>query len=161
MKEYPAIVKCNSLVSIDEEVKCPFCDSDNLQDFGTETTCVGWDVSSGEKNNPNHTHTGYECRACGKSFARQTRFGEVWYTERIGEESVVVRGMPNCFEHYVLTCSYCNGMIRKRYQNKKGYDPKYLGEYLNGEKDYITWYCCNRCGRQETLDDVSVIRGTE
>ena len=138
---------------------CPHCGSKGVETHGMTTTLVGG--GNGPDDNPNHTWTGCFCKVCEKSFTRETKSGNVWYT-REGEvkdagggimyhERLLVKGIPSCFEAYVYGCR-CGGKITRRQTEMDGKAPT-NGSCTYSIKDGVstaqfrTFYSCDKCGK--------------
>lgn len=131
-------------------IACPYCLNDkNIKREGITTTLVGG--GSGIDDDPNHTWEPCTCRDCGKDFTRETRDGNVWYTDK---DHKVLRGMPSCFEHYVYTCRECGGEVRRRYKELNSEkDPGCLTTTDDGPQ-YRIFFECNKCGKSiQTTND--------
>lgn len=128
---------------------CPDCGgTDKLADKGVESTLVGW---MGGDWDPNHKWHYFDC-GCGKSFIRETKTANVWYT-RDRREGKVLLGMPSCFERYIYSCRACSGIVKRTYTNLDGSPLK--GSMLVTTKDgpqYRTAYQCESCGHGGVVD---------
>lgn len=129
---------------IDHHVICPYCDSKKIHSRGSRSTLLGYTG----KVNPNHVWDHYHCGECQKDFIYETKSGEAWYTSTEGE---VLKGLPNCFESYILKCSYCGGKVDRKHEDFNGNPVQVLG-FKNGKKDHVDWYACRDCGKKETVD---------
>lgn len=118
---------------------CPFCNSKSLNDYGTSTTLVGF---TGEDRN--HIWNSKHCCSCNKDFTIESKGNNVWITI---EKSIIIKGVPNCFEAYIYDCK-CGGKITRNYTDLDGKPMYYLkGEYVNGKfiKHYKVFFKCNKC----------------
>lgn len=93
----------------DSKTHCPFCKSTEVSSYGSVCTLIGG--RSPEKTN--HYWDNFGCEKCNKDFVREHKSGYQWYT--IKDNSIVVEGIHNCFEHYEYKCQ-CGGMIKKEYR---------------------------------------------
>lgn len=129
---------------------CPYCNSKNIKENGTKTTLVGffgyWDG--------NHRWTACCCNDCGKSFTREVKGNNEWYTS-VEFPRIVLSGFPSCFENYIYKCS-CGGKIKIKHLElnsdkevfglcSKNIDGKYIKQY----RDVII---CDSCDLKEEID---------
>lgn len=132
---------------------CPYCGSGDTQDRGTTTTLVGF---SGPVD-PNHQWNQRACRGCHKGFVREIKGLNVWYTaERVhGGPSIILKGIPSCFEAYQYTCPLCEGPVLQKQRNLQGGLATVLssrevdGKWVRG---YTTHYHCTQCGHGGQVD---------
>jgi hypothetical protein len=130
-----------------ENGSCPFCSSSSISRGAYSTTLVGG--GTGPDDDPNHTHTSCVCQDCKKNFVRETRSGNVWYTEM----TRVLRGMPSCFEDYVYPCKCGGNVTRKHLHKVDGKELRYLSYDKNGP-NFKTMYSCDKCNVSiETIND--------
>lgn len=150
--KYPSIVanKYDPRL-IDHHVVCPYCGSKKIRHKDSRSTLLGYFGDT----NPNHVWDYYLCGECRKEFSYETKSGEAWYVASDGE---VLKGLPNCFESYILKCSYCGGKVVREYRDFDGKSVSCLG-FKNGKKDHVEWYVCQDCGQRETLDPTEETQG--
>lgn len=101
---------------------CPDCDSTNIKTNEVSHTLVGGDPD------PNHYWRDSYCRDCECNFVHEHKLDNHWYTKR--KEDVgnfVVKGVANCFEPYVYTCSKCPGFVKRYYTKPDGVTPHTSG----------------------------------
>ena len=146
--KYPPIVANKFDPTLDKKpVCCPHCDSKRVQYRHSSSTLLG---SSGRGANPNHEWNYYFCQECSKEFTFETKLGEAWYVAADGE---VLKGLPNCFENYILKCAYCGGKVHRKYRNPDGSPHEgSLCYRSDGTKDHEEWYECEDCHKAEKLD---------
>jgi hypothetical protein len=146
------------------KASCPHCGSQRLNDKGTTTTLVGG--GTGPDDDWNHTWTSMSCIDCELGFVRETKQGNVWYTkERIRSgPSVVLRGVPSCFEAYEYACS-CGGRILQRYLDANMGTPTRIiswstapaggaakpkeGDEMITTPHFVAFMSCDKCGKDE------------
>ena len=117
---------------------CPVCSSTNLKYLTSVSTLLGG--GTGVDDDPNHVQTKYFCNSCSRYFTRETKSGNVWYTN---PDKRVLRGIPNCFEEYLYPCR-CGGFISRLYTALDGKTPISLLTY--GEtKQFHVYYRCDSC----------------
>lgn len=133
-----ALVKNKPL--IESKPTCPFCDSTDLIKHDTRQTTLG----GIGKGNPNHFWEYTSCTQCQSSFLREHKDGNVWYTQ----EDRVLKGIPSCYENYILTCAGCDGDVRRRYTQLDGETPLVNGVMRSGPdgKNYRCFFSCDECG---------------
>jgi hypothetical protein len=120
---------------------CPFCNSENIQSFGTSSTLVGY---FGE--DMNHTWTKCKCNDCHKDFTIETKGRKnVWFTAN----SKILLGIPYCFEGYVYTCKHCGGDVVRHHYNinddKETTFTSFTISNVVGEKAIPQQYCEFEC----------------
>jgi predicted nucleic-acid-binding Zn-ribbon protein len=134
---------------------CPYCGSNNVDEKKGESTCVGyfgyWNL--------NHRWNSIICRDCGESCTREIKGNNEWYTsnkDRSLPGSVVIKGLPTCFENYTYKCK-CGGIIVRKYLNlDNDNDAKVLSSKNdNGvwKKMYRIFFVCDKCGSHEMEDE--------
>ncbi len=122
---------------------CIKCNGTNVRSIGSTSTLVGGDPRN------NHVWERLVCRSCSATTCRETKGGNVWYTETNPEtkRNVVLAGVPSCFEDYELTCARCEGSVLRKYLDRDGSEAQCLStNMLTGEKSYTTHYECQSCG---------------
>lgn len=128
---------------------CPYCGSKKINQGGTTSICVGslgyWDV--------NHRWNKIICGDCGKTCIRERKTNNEWYTA----DSVVLAGLPTCFDSYVYKCK-CGGVItRKYFKLDSDEDARSLGSINLGngvwQKQYRTVFVCDKCGQHEMEEE--------
>ena len=128
---------------------CPLCNNSDIDAGGFRTTCLGYFGGV----NPNHTWTECYCKNCNKSFVRETKSGNVWYTS----DGFVLKGMPNCFEKYYYTCSKCSGKVLRKYTALDGISEVQglSTRNIDGKwvKEYRIFYECEKCGHGGEVKD--------
>lgn len=127
-------------------VHCPYCHSKKVSRGASVSTLIGY---FGNGHDPNHVQTDYTCRECHNKFVYETRYGEAWYTD---QDNVVLEGLPNCFENYILKCAYCGNKVDRIYKTLDGKETSILC-YSKGKKQYTESYKCRDCGVEETLPE--------
>jgi len=153
--KYPPIVSNKFDPKLfNKPVRCPYCNSKKVHYHNSQSTLLGFIG----KVNPNHVWNQYHCQECGKGFTYETKSGEAWY---VSSDQEVLKGLPNCFETYVLKCAYCGGKVKREYLS---WDNKPVFCISPGRQ--AEWYFCEDCGKRETLDtqntsteDVKVVYG--
>lgn len=143
------IVKERPLAELPTDpARCPHCESADVKITGHTTTLVGY---SGPVNN-NHQWFPSLCRGCGKTYVREIKGLNVWYTAGPvrGGSSQVLRGMPSCSEGYQYSCAKCEGPVLRKYRDKGGAPAGALlsAMYVDGKwvRDYTAHYGCTQCG---------------
>lgn len=117
-----AIIEQEPLYLETGETICPKCDSTNIKTLDVSQTLVG-----GEPD-PNHYWRVSYCRDCESKFTHEHKLNNHWYTEKIdGVGTVVLKGVSNCFESYVYTCSNCPGYVKRYYTELDGITPLTTG----------------------------------
>ncbi len=126
---------------------CPYdrCQSFDIDSYKTRTTLLGGE--QGIDNNINHTWKSCYCNKCGLSFVRETKYGNVWYTD---EYNNVLAGIPNCFENYIYTHKGCDGNVNKNYTQLDGITNvmtlhSSVAEDGSLQDEYRTFYHCDKC----------------
>lgn len=99
----------------------------------------------------NHKWKTCKCNKCNSDFVFETKSGEGWYTK----DNFVLKGLPNCFENYILSCK-CGGKIHRFYYDLNQQPAKILS-YSNGCQQFYTIYKCDLCGSEESLDKDGVL----
>lgn len=131
---------------------CPYCGGGTLRRGWASHTALGGGDGTRD-GDPNHWWEAYNCSACGQSFTRETKSGNVWYTAGHRADGVVLAGLPSCFEHYEYRCARCpNGSVTVRHTELDGQTPTVslsitLGP--GGGRHYRTFYACETCGAEE------------
>jgi hypothetical protein len=127
---------------------CPNCKGGFLDFLGSSTTMLSW---TGGKN-PNHQKKQFRCKGCKYEFTIEEKLGNKWWTE--SKSNVVLIGVPNCYESYVLKCK-CNGLIFRTFTQEDGDTPIHiLRREAQGRKYYRTFWTCRKCKqRLETEED--------
>jgi hypothetical protein len=121
-----------------ERTTCPYCFSYNIKDEGECASC-------------NHSWWHCQCSNCDKKFVKQVKYNKfdkfaiTWYTK----DKKVLRGIPGCFENYILTCKCGNDLIRKR-TKLDGVTTDDSGlTYWDGKKfHHRTFYVCDSCNNK-------------
>jgi hypothetical protein len=158
---YPSIVKNKPEPDFKhDEPICPFCQSKDVEVGDHCMTCVaGWDPKTGKMaedfsdHDPNHHWISHVCKACKKRFCLEWKRGNGWYTDyhwKKGGPPRILAGAPSCFEHYVYTCSHCDGDVYEENREFDGTKTTCL-RYENGVPQYRTFFVCNCCGAEEEL----------
>lgn len=138
------------------KVHCPYCNSIKIKKGGKITTLLGG--GTGVDDDPNHTWCSCTCNNCTKTFIRETKNGNVWYTEggNYKGTSVVLKGVPSCFERYYYTHKKCGKRISLEYRNLD--DTKDVSNLASSKdengnwiKSYKTFYSCE-CGFRLEVD---------
>ena len=145
---------------VEDEIRCPYCQSEDLHKLGTETTLLGW--VTGE--NPNHIWMRMKCKSCEQSFTRKKKQKAIWYTEltKTKGPTKVLSGLPGCFESYEYQCIKCNGPVVRKYINKKNKEEvtALSIEYKDGKpvKSYRTFFTCQCCGHGGETEEEYVLQ---
>lgn len=94
-----------------DPVRCPHCGAGEPRLEDHMQTLVG-SLSGGD---PNHHWYHFTCAACGRTFCREVKSGNVWYTQYPpppthegapdGGAPRVLKGVSNCTETYLYTCA--------------------------------------------------------
>jgi hypothetical protein len=135
----------------DSKAYCPFCKSVEVSSPGFVCTLLGG-------TNPeriNHYQHSCHCEKCGKNFVWEHKDGFQWYT--ITDNSIVVEGVHNCFEHYEYECQ-CGGMIKKEHRGLDGKTPlnstilRYSFENGKSVPQQTTFWVCDKCKREIEYD---------
>lgn len=154
MNKYPNIVKIFNIINLKEYGDhCPFCDSSNVSFLEGSGTLVGYQGEKYSKQDPNHYTYIYYCKSCKNKHVKNFKREEIWITDL---NQKVLKGMPNCFENYILTCNFCNGDVERKYTELDGITKINSLHYSfddNGKqiKHFKEFYCCNNCGKIEEL----------
>lgn len=126
---------------------CPYCQSTNVLIQPGWSTMIGGGDGTVD-GDPNHLWNEGLCRSCKRTFLRELKSGNVWYTagrDRV-TPSRVLEGVSNCFEAYAYTCVACCGDVLKR---RSALDGSGLGGVIRGwgeDAECLTWYACESCG---------------
>lgn len=118
-----------------DEPSCPHCSHTNVQILSTGSTLMG----SG-----NHITQKAKCLDCQLDFHRHQKSGNVWYTQQYK----VLKGLPNCFETYILTCNTCHNDVHREYLKLHSDEPTNVSRTnVNGTwvKNYRILYACDNC----------------
>ena len=127
--------------------RCPYCESKKLFNHGGRRTLLGGGDGTPD-GDPNHMWVSYQCEACKRSFTRETKSGNVWYTNH---DNMVLRGMPSCFETYKYTHRNCGGEVTRRHTMLDGKTEAYaLSWTAEKGKQWRTFFTCGKCG--ETIE---------
>lgn len=144
--KYPPIIANRFDASLFKKaVHCSHCDSKNVHYRNSRSTLL----AGMGKVDPNHVWNYYRCLDCQKNFSHETKSGEAWYVAEGGE---VLKGLPNCFETYILKCAYCGGKVDRIHLSFDGQPVTILTTYSDGMKGQAEWFICRECGKKETLD---------
>jgi len=115
----------------DKTLICPFCNSENIDELSHESTLLG----SVTNRDPNHHWIYCKCKNCEQNFTQEYKLNNVWYTFN----KFVIKGIPSCFEQYILICK-CGGHVKRLYRDdlKKEYESQC-------HKKYKCFYKCKKC----------------
>lgn len=123
---------------------CPFCASTDIEESDHCQTCVGGNPD------PNHNWVTCFCRHCNKNYGLEYKSGNYWYVR----DHKVIKGIPSCFESYILTCAYCGGDVKRQWRLMDGVTPKMDGCCSYTYQDSIAvpqqrcFYVCDGCGHE-------------
>lgn len=166
MNRYPKIVANNKddTLPFDGAI-CPSCGNTDIKESGHHMTLVGCLNKPKHKlADGNHHWISCECSKCNLKWTKEVKYDIIWYTNP--ETRKVIKGIPNCFEGYILTCSYCGGDVHRRYSGLDG-KTKVDGlctkvEEIDGKeywvKKYREFYYCKDCGVEEELIHEKILR---
>jgi uncharacterized protein with PIN domain len=125
------------------ETHCPYCNSDNVKINSHSQTLVGGDPD------PNHHTIHATCLSCNKDFWKEYQHANVWYSEPLGEEKLLLKGLPSCFEDWVYTCE-CGGHIRRSHKEMDGVTEAKILTLGGIGKTFRVFWTCDSCGTEET-----------
>lgn len=124
------------------EPHCPYCISSDLLERDQITTLIGGGDGSVDRD-PNHVWTTFTCNNCEKDFTRETKSGNVWYTEGHRDRHLIA-GIATCFETYIWPCK-CGGKIYRDYRDLKDEHGVQMLHYKGSEKQFRIFYSCDQC----------------
>jgi hypothetical protein len=129
-----------------DEIVCPYCHSKKHTYSQSHTQTL-----VGGTPDPNHHTLICFCSFCAKKFVMEYKHANVWYSEQMpgSKDLKLLAGIPNCFEDWVYTCSYCNGNVRREFRELDGVKIKSMGRKVFPKRDYRTFFCCESCKREE------------